>query len=645
MLPSQVKTMKVLLAAINSKYIHTGLGLRYVGEALKLKGHQVELLEETINTPILRVLELLMEKDVELYGFSVHIWNKPFVFRLLGMLRQLKPQAKIIVGGPEVSFEAERIFREAPMVDYIVQGEGEECVPALLEYIEQQQKQETSGTCWEKALQVPRHIAYLQEGKVQVNGGPALLEDLSSLPFPYPDLSQVLKEHKIVYYEATRGCPFNCAYCLSSTSHLVRKRPLELVLKDMDRFIEGGATLVKFVDRTYNLDEKFFLPMMEHLAKAKTQATFHFEIKADMLSERVMEFLATVPKHRFQMEIGIQSTNPPTLTAINRRDNWDRLVEVVKRLLSYGNMHIHVDLIAGLPYESLKEFKKSFNDVYGLKAHMLQLGFLKVLPGTQMRRETQQHDFRYMEEPPYEILSTAYMPYKDMQLLKRMENIFDQTYNSGYFGRVFDKLVELEQGDAFAFYEKLTNWWVEKGHYPQSHNAKSVAELLHDYICDRIGGVPKVSVPKGPGEFGTQVDSAPDPLCNSKVSAPKGPGEFGMQVDRGPDTLCNSKVAYELLELLRYEVFCQLPGWTPEWLDWQRDSIFESTSAFWRNEELVRTIIPDYRFSTWRQINKQYPIERFSFDPETGEVGSCYVLAEVQKNGVKVRKLDFFNKI
>lgn len=591
--------MKVLLAAINSKYIHTGLGLRYVGETLKQKGHQVELLEETINTPMLRVLELLMEKEVELYAFSVHIWNKPFVFRLLGMLRQLKPQVKIIVGGPEVSFEVERIFKEAPMVDYIVQGEGEECVPALLDYIEKQQKLDNSSA--PQDLKVPRHIAYMEGNQVQVNGGPALLEDLSNLPFPYPDLPQVLKEHKIVYYEATRGCPFNCAYCLSSTSHLVRKRPLALVLKDMDRFIEGGATLVKFVDRTYNLDEKFFLPMMEHLARAKTEATFHFEIKADMLSEKVMDFLATVPQHRFQMEIGIQSTNPPTLKAINRRDNWDRLVEVVKRLLSYGNMHIHVDLIAGLPYESLKEFKKSFNDVYGLKAHMLQLGFLKVLPGTQMRSESVQHDFRYMEEPPYEILSTAYMPYKDMQLLKRLENIFDQTYNSGYFGRVFEKLVELEQGDAFAFYEKLTNWWVEKGHYPQSHNAKSVAELLHDYIIEKY--------------------------------------------DKGTDPLRNSETVSELLELLRYEVFCQLPGWTPEWLKWQRDSIFETTSAFWRNEELVRTIIPDYRFSTWRQINKQYPIEHFEFDPETGEKDGCYVMAEVRKTGVKIRKLDFLNNL
>lgn len=577
--------MKILLAAINSKYIHTGLGLRYVGESLKEKGHLVELLEETINTPMLRVLELVMETDAEVYGFSVHIWNKPFVFRLIGMLRKLKPEATIVLGGPEVSFEVERIFSEAPMVDYIVQGEGELAMVQLLTYLEQ-------------GGEVPSHIAYCREGKVYLNGGPTVIEDLSNLPFPYPDLEQVLQQHKIVYYEATRGCPFNCAYCLSSTSHNVRKRPLELVLKDMDRFIKGGAPLVKFVDRTYNLDERFFLPMMKHLAEADTKATFHFEIKADMLSDRVMDFLATVPKNRFQMEIGIQSTHPETLKAINRKDNWNRLVEVVEKLLSFNNMHIHVDLIAGLPYEGLKEFKKSFNDVYGLKAHMLQLGFLKVLPGTQMRRESQQHDFRYMEEPPYEILATAYMPYKDMQLLKRMENVFDQTYNSGYFGKLWDKLVELEGGDAFTFYEKLTNWWVDKGHYPQSHNAKGVAELLYAFIKDMYSAKKK------------------DPACDSKVLS-------------------------ELLELLRYEVFCQLPGWKPAWLNWQQEKIFDIISVFWRNESLVKTIIPDYKASSWRQIHKNYPIERFAIDPETGEATIVYLMAEVKKDGVKIHKLTF----
>lgn len=363
--------MRILLTAINSKYIHTGLGLRYVGEYAKEQGHSVVLLEETVNSQILAVLEKLMAQQAEVYGFSVHIWNKPFVFRLVRMLKSLRPEAIIVLGGPEVAFDAERIFCELPETSYIVQGEGELVFSELLETL-------ASGK------PVPEHIAYVDEDGVQLNGGTTVIDDLGALPFPYPDLEQIKAEHKIVYYEATRGCPFNCSYCLSGISRSVRKRPLELVLRDMDRFIAAGVPLVKFVDRTYNLDEQYFLPMMRYLAAADTNATFHFEIKADILSEAVLDFLATVPKNRFQLEIGIQSTHKPTLNAINRQDNWERLSDNVKRLLSFGNMHIHVDLIAGLPYEDLQQFGQSFNDVYGLHAHMLQLGFLKVLPGTQM---------------------------------------------------------------------------------------------------------------------------------------------------------------------------------------------------------------------------------------------------------------------
>lgn len=556
--------MQVLLTAINSKYIHTGLGLRYVGEFAKQQGHKVELLEETINTPILAVLEKLMAVSAEVYGFSVHIWNKPFVFRLVKMLKKLKPASKIVLGGPEVSFAAKKIFQEIPVIDYIVQGEGEIVFSELLKALEQ-------GT------DIPTHIAYLHDGIVDLNGGTTVIEDMSILPFPYPDLEKVLAEHKIVYYECTRGCPFNCAYCLSGITRSVRKRPLELVLRDIDRFIEAGTPLVKFVDRTYNLDERYFLPMMEHLAAAKTNATFHFEIKADMLSEKVMEFLEKVPKHRFQLEIGIQSTHPPTLKAINRQDDWQRLEANVKRLLSFKNMHIHVDLIAGLPFESIKEFKKSFDDVSGLGADMLQMGFLKVLPGTQMAKETEAHELRYMDEPPYEILATKYMPYSDMQLLKRMDNIHDQTGNSGYFKNVLKSCIENYGYGSFAFYEQLTNWWIANGHYPQSHNAKGVAELLQQFI-------------ETSGIYAQEQKKL-------------------------------------LLELLRYDVFIDIPGWYPDWLAWQKEVIFDELSGFWRDEEKVRKYIPDYKFATWRQIHKLYPVEKFFYTPD-GNAEERYLLLD-----------------
>ena len=563
--------MQVLLTAINSKYIHTGLGIRYVGEYAKENGHKVDLLEETINSPILAVLEKIMEHKADVFGFSVHIWNKPFVFKLISMLHKLRPEAKIVVGGPEVAFDAERIFTELPVIDYIIQGEGELVFTALLNSLE------NNGA-------VPQHIAYVKNGKVELNGGITVVEDLSILPFPYPDLVKINNEHKIVYYECTRGCPFNCAYCLSGISRQVRKRPLELVLRDLDRFIAAGVSLVKFVDRTYNLDEKYFLPMLQHLAAADTDATFHLEIKADILTDKVLDFLATVPKGRFQMEIGIQSTHQETLKAINRQDNWERLASNVRRLLSFGNMHIHVDLIAGLPYENLPTFAKSFNDVYGLEADMLQLGFLKVLPGTQMRKETEKHGLLYMDEPPYEILATKYMPYADMQFLKRLENVLDQTGNSGSFKYILKMLISKNGGDAFAFYKELTCWWVDNGFYPQTHNAKGTAEIIYKYIKEHYS-VAEASV---------------------------------------------------LLEILRYDVFISVPGWKPVWLAWNTEAIFEKVSDFWRNEELVRRYIPEYKFSSWRQIHKNYPVELFKYNQDNGNVEEVYVMLDNTKAEIKI---------
>ena len=565
--------MQVVLSAINSKYIHTGLGLRYVGEYAKAQGHEVILIEETINTPILAVLEKIMAVPAQVYGFSVHIWNKQFVFKLIRMLRKLRPQAAIVIGGPEVAFDAEKIFAELPQADYIVQGEGELVFSELLEYL-------AGGGS------VPQHIAYREGEQVNLNGGITVIDDMSLLPFPYLDLERMLAEHKIVYYECTRGCPFNCAYCLSGISRSVRKRPLELVLRDLDRFIAAGVPLVKFVDRTYNLDEKYFLPMMEHLAQADTNATFHFEIKADILSEQVMDFLATVPKGRFQLEIGIQSTHQPTLKAINRQDNWEKLSANVKRLLSFGNMHIHVDLIAGLPYEDLPTFAQSFDDVYGLGADMLQLGFLKVLPGTQMRRETEQHDLRYMDEPPYEILATKYMPYEDMLYLKHLDNILDQTANSGGFKYTLRALLRASGMTAFAFYRKLTQWWVKAGFYPQTHNVKGVAAILKQFIEENY-----------------------------------------------------VEQQTELLEILRFDVFCEIPQWRPEWLKWQTEAIFEVVSAFWRDEEKVRRYIPAYKFSSWRQIHKLYPIELFKADWETGNAEEIFVMLDNSGEQQKLIKL------
>jgi radical SAM superfamily enzyme YgiQ (UPF0313 family) len=385
--------MKTLLVGINSKYIHTALGVRSLAATCREQGRDVQILEDSINTPILQTLIKITEFKPQVVGFSVHIWNKPYVYQLLGLVRQVLPEALLLVGGPEVMFAPEKVREEAPAVNYVLCGEGEVCLNELLVKLEH-----GAGSVTD----------FVILGRTE-QGTPVVLEDLSRLVFPYPDLDQVVKEHKICYYECTRGCPFQCTYCLSGISHSVRRKPLAQVLADLQRFLDAGAPLVKFVDRTYNLDEDYYLPILEYLAKAETRATFHLEIKADLLSPRALAFFKTAPRGRFQMEIGVQTTNPATLQAIGRDNDWPQLSANVRTLLAQKNMHLHLDLIAGLPYEDLASFGRSFNAVYALQPHMLQLGFLKVLPGTRMAQKTAEYGLVYMPQPPYEILATKYL--------------------------------------------------------------------------------------------------------------------------------------------------------------------------------------------------------------------------------------------
>jgi radical SAM superfamily enzyme YgiQ (UPF0313 family) len=312
------------------------------------------------------------------------------------------------------------------------------------------------------------------------------VQDLSILPFPYPDLDAVIKQHKICYYECSRGCPFHCAYCLSGISHAVRRRPLALVLADLQRFMDAGVPLVKFVDRTYNLDEDYYVPILKFLAEAKTDTTFHLEIKADLLSEKVLAFLKTVPQGRLQMEIGVQSTNSATLKAVGRVNDWQELKHNVQLLLSFNNMHIHLDLIAGLPYEDLASYSKSFDDAYALRPQMLQLGFLKVLPVRLWNKMHKTYGLVYMEEPPYQVLRNKYLSYEDLAFLEIFTEVFDLTYNSGLFPRLLDYLVQLEAAGAFAFYKKLSLWWRQKGflvkgirqHIPQNYYMPFVQKFI-----------------------------------------------------------------------------------------------------------------------------------------------------------------------
>jgi len=579
--------MNTFFIGINSKYIHTALGIRYITEYCREQGLPAYRIEASVNEPVLSVLTRITgcietcsggKTAPVLIGLEVHIWNRNFVLELGSLLRKVLPDCFLLLGGPEVMFRPEETFADAPFADYIVCGEGEEVVAGFLKQLSEYEKEgNTVARNRKNELRnlLPGGIAYRDDtGEVIIPGEPVTVKDLDILPFPYPDLEQVRKQHKIVYYEASRGCPFHCAYCLSGISHSVRRRSLSRVTADMERFIGAGIPLVKFVDRTYNLDETYYLPMMQFLAAEDTGTTFHFEIKADILSRKAVEFLASVPKGRFQLEIGVQSTNPDVLRAIGRRDDQKRLRENVSALIKAGNMHIHMDLIAGLPLEDMHSFARSFDDVYSLRPHALQLGFLKILPGTVMDRTAARYGMVYMDQPPYEVLSTNYMSYKDLRFLKILEEVFDLTYNSGRFLFTLGYLVrQAGKGSAFTFYAELAEWYCRQGMAGLGHNGMETAGIL----------------------FGFVKESHPALLPAVR-------------------------------ELLRLDVLQHFPNVKPEWLGWRTEINYEKTTAFWRNEETVRKYIPDYFFKNWRSLHKKYALEEFLFDPWQGAENSVFIL-------------------
>jgi len=595
--------MQAFFIGTNSKYIHTALGIRYVAEYCREQGLlSVHRLEVTVNEPVLSVLTRITEQIEQvgvtndepiLIGLEVHIWNRRFVLELGELLRKVLPDCFLMLGGPEVMFRSAETFAAVPFVDFIVCGEGEEVVAAFLQRVAQFERIETQGTespavvkqvakqnisQWKELI--PEGIAYRDEsGRLAVPDATLVVDDLDKLPFPYPDLAEVVAQHKIVYYEASRGCPFHCSYCLSGISHSVRQRSLPLVLADMDRFMQAGASLVKFVDRTYNLDENYYLPIMQYLASANTKTTFHFEIKADILSPAAVSFLQMVPKGRFQLEIGVQSTDADVLQAIGRKDDWGRLKDTVTALLKSGNMHIHMDLIAGLPLQDLKSFAQSFDDVYGLHPHALQLGFLKILSGTEMERVSERHGLIYMAQPPYEILSTKYLNYKEMRFLKILEEVFDLTANSGRFPFTLAYLSEqVGNGSAFAFFRKLTEWYRQKGMAGIGHNAMETAKMLFTYVKEQ-----------------------------------------------------QPELLFQVRELLRLDVLRYLPNYKPEWLQWRTAVNYEKVSAFWKDEKRVRNYIPDYFFKNWRDLHRKYALEEFLFNPWTGEKDSVFVLVNYEE--------------
>lgn len=443
--------MKILLAAINAKYIHSNPALyslkTYAGQ---IKDRQIAIAEYTINHRREDILADLYRQAPDMLAVSCYIWNWEIVSMLLREIPKIMPQTEIWLGGPEVSYNPEQILEQFPMVKGIMVGEGEETFRELVE-----------GTLGLPDIQ---GIVFRQEGIVRTKERELL--ELSRVPFLYSDLSNFT--NRIIYYESSRGCPYRCSYCLSSIDKTVRFRDIDVVKRELQFFLDQRVAQVKFVDRTFNCNHEHTVEIWRFLLENDNNVTnMHFEIEADILTQEELELLSRMRAGYIQMEIGVQTTNPETLREICRHTDMERLREVIAQLGQGHNIHIHLDLIAGLPYEDYESFARSFNEVYQMRPHQLQLGFLKILKGSPMHDKVDAYEMQYLSVPPYEVLSTRWLPYEKVLCLKEVEEMVEVYYNSGQFTHSM-RLLERVFPDAFSLYQALAKFSRREGYLAQA---------------------------------------------------------------------------------------------------------------------------------------------------------------------------------
>ena len=541
--------MRFLLCGINAKYIHSNLAifsLKAYADRKKIPGAEIILKEYTINNYVEDILQDLYEAKADIIIFSCYIWNISFVRELAAELKKVSPEVKIWAGGPEVSYAANKFLMENPAFDLIMQGEGEEVFSELIcltveekcrikdVYKQSESKKVLSGIV-EKRYFIERkqavkeekdiedkHFAgedniyptnYIDMSKLQklqgiavrdflgeaalgnaesnignktkiINTGFATLMDMDTIPFVYEDFH--LFEHKILYYETSRGCPFCCSYCLSSVDKTVRFRSLPIVKKELDAFLEAKVPQVKFVDRTFNCNRQRAIDIWSYLVEHDNGITnFHFEISSDLLGEEELELFAKMRPGLIQLEIGVQSTNGETVDAIHRHMDLEKLFHYVDRVHALGNIHQHLDLIAGLPYENYERFGVSFDDLYAHKPDQLQLGFLKVLKGTMMEEEVKKYSILYRNQPPYEVLGTKWLSYDEIILLKGVEELVELYYNSGQYTLTLKYAVPFFESP-FRFYEMFSAWYRGKGYHKLNHNRLEKYNILREFLREHI---------------------------------------------------------------------------------------------------------------------------------------------------------------
>ena len=470
--------MKILLVACNAKYIHSNLAVYDLQAYASDYADHIVLKEYTINQQKDDIMRDIYLEHPDVVCVSCYIWNLSFVKELMADLIKILPGADFWAGGPEVSYDAEKFLTENSEFKGVMVGEGEETFKELAGYYVEKNPQnlkDMTGICYRDKDQI-------------IHNGWRQIMDLSSIPFIYKDLSEF--KNRIIYYESSRGCPFSCSYCLSSIDKKLRFRDTETVKKELQFFIDNKVPQVKFVDRTFNCKHDHAMAIWKYINEHDNGVTnFHFEISADLLREEELQEMSTMRPGLIQLEIGVQSTNPDTIKAIHRTMDFEKLKGIVDRIHSFGNIHQHLDLIAGLPYEDYDSFRNSFNDVYALKPQQLQLGFLKVLKGSHMMEMCREYGIVYKTQEPYEVLSTKWLDYDHVLKLKTVENMVEVYYNSGQFQNTLEYLENFFQ-DAFSIYERLGSFYMEKGYGDVSHTRMRRYEILLEFLED----VPEISM-------------------------------------------------------------------------------------------------------------------------------------------------------
>ena len=470
--------MNVLLVAINSKFVHTNLAVRYLKKACEDIAN-VDILENSINTDKNIVLKKMYLKRPDIICFSCYIWNIDYMIEIAENIKKVMPEVPVLFGGPEVSFDPKDIMTEHSFIDFILSGEGEESIRDIIKCIEGDGDYESVDG-----------LTFRKNGNVVKNAPRELISDMGTVKSPYEDMDEDEYKDKIIYYESSRGCPFNCQYCMSSTIRGVRNFPFDRVKKELGAFIDANVKQVKFVDRTFNANRDRTLEMINFFKENDNGYTnFHLEVAAHIMDDELIKVLSDSRRGLFQIEIGIQSTNPDTLAEICRRQDFERIRHVVDSVAKGRNVHQHVDLIAGLPYEGYESFGRSFDDVFSLKGDHVQLGFLKLLKGSPIREnQIEKHGYEFSSKPPYEVLGNNYIGFGELLRLKEIEEILELYWNSHSFSKSCKYVIENFYAESpFRFFDDFSAYWSANGYFEMGHSRNALYEIFSGFYEFHIG--------------------------------------------------------------------------------------------------------------------------------------------------------------